>query len=122
MKKTSKLSMEAKIDLFKCGIKELRDGLTLKRLQEDFPWILKANIKNAIIGLTEDRKLLWYNGVWIWGTWQDGTWFDGDWEYGKWQNGTWGSGTWFLDRAKLLFSKLLFSKLHYAILHLPIFH
>jgi hypothetical protein len=76
------------------GIKELKDGLTFEVLREKYVWILKAFIKNAIIGLTPDKKIKWYNGTWKSGIWLDGEWLKGTWEKGVWDNGKWLSGLW----------------------------
>ena len=102
----------------------LVDGLTLQSLSQKYPWVLEAEIENAIIG-EDARGLVWYAGDWICGTWKDGTWysgrfFDGIWvtglwysreiqdrifsvlvksntslTYSQWFNGTWISGEWF---------------------------
>jgi len=102
----------------------LVDGLTLQSLSQKYPWVLDAEIENAIIG-EDSRGLVWYAGDWICGTWKDGTWysgrfFDGIWVTGlwysreiqdrifsvlvksntsltfsQWFNGTWISGEWF---------------------------
>lgn len=97
-------------DLSKYGIKELRDGLTLEEIKQKWPWILKADIENAILG-KDGSFLEWYNGVWrngIWegpkaewkngtwlnGTWKDGWWYGGTWHNGTWENGDWDKGTW----------------------------
>lgn len=86
------------VDLSNSGIKELRDGLTLDMIQNKFSWLLKAKIKDAILGLFENN-LIWYNGTWIDGTWingiwKDGIWLKGIWEYGIWKSGIWLKGTW----------------------------
>lgn len=101
---------EAPIDeLKKYGIKELRDGLTLGIVKTKFPWILKANIQDAVLGFTNQTGLIWYNGTWkygVWkygawkggtfesGTWQDGIFHNGTWEYGEWKDGIWKNGDW----------------------------
>lgn len=46
----------------------LTDGLTIEMLKSKYNWILKASIKNAVIGLNE-FGLVWYSGNWINGTW-----------------------------------------------------
>lgn len=101
----------------------LVDGLTLPTLSSKYPWVLEAEIENAVIG-EDSNGLVWYTGDWICGTWKDGTWysgrfFDGIWvmgtwhsreiqdrifsvlvksneslTYSQWFNGTWISGTW----------------------------
>jgi hypothetical protein len=92
-----------KENISKYGIKELRDGLTLEGIQNDYPWILDAKIKDAIIG-KKYGLFFWYEGTWIDGTWIDGIWgkgvwkkgiwTDGDWEYGLWLAGEWRNGIW----------------------------
>src|SRR5574344_1344280 len=86
------------------GVKEYRDGLTPETVMKEFPWLLKAKFKDAVIGLDEDGELAWYDGIWekgewktgTWknGTWKFGTWYDGTWKNGDWEDGTWKSGTW----------------------------
>ena len=66
------------------GIKELRDGLTVERLKSDYPWVLKAKIKDAVIGQYPNGSIIWY----------EGTWFDGEWKEGYWKGGTWKKGIW----------------------------
>lgn len=93
-------------DLSQYGIKELRDGLTLEDIEDRYPWILEADIKDAVIGEDSDG-LVWYDGIWnngIWrgdegslwanGIWKDGVWKNGWWLKGHWYNGTWEDGLW----------------------------
>ena len=47
------------------GVKEYRDGLTPETVMKQFPWLLKAKFKDAVIGQTKSKKLLWYSGTWI---------------------------------------------------------
>jgi hypothetical protein len=61
----------------------LTDGLTLQSLTTKYPWILNAEVDNAIIG-EDSTGLIWYQG----------SWFDGIWSGSKWYSGTWYSGTW----------------------------
>src|SRR5574344_832196 len=75
------------------GVKEYRDGLTLEMIQEQFPWILLAKIKNAVLGI-DKKGLVWYNGTWKNGNWFDGTWKNGTWDKGVWGEGVWENGTW----------------------------
>jgi len=83
-------------DLSKFGIKELQDGLTLEQIRKNFPWLLKAKIKDAIVGIDRRNKNLicWYDGTWLSGTWELGIWKDGIWEGGEWLYGFWYKGTW----------------------------
>ena len=110
--KIVKTSAEDKSKL-QSKIKELRDGLTYELIPEKFPWLIKADFSDAVLGLYPEY-LYWYSGTWnnglwefgIWedgtwkggtwsgGTWNDGTWEDGTWEYGIWENGLWKNGTW----------------------------
>ena len=57
------------------GIKELRDGVSEEDIRKSFPWIIKANIEDAVIG-SKNGKLVWYNGK-----------FDGNFEGGIWETG-----------------------------------
>jgi len=70
----------------KLSIVELRDGLTEKEIAEKFDWILKAKIKEAVLGKIGD-KLVWYNGIWEAGDWEDGYWCEGIWLDGIWKKG-----------------------------------
>ena len=76
------------------GVKEYRDGLTPKIIKEEYPWLLKAKFKDAIIGVDKRFVLVWYDGVWESGTWEYGTWKSGTWKKGGWYDGTWESGSW----------------------------
>src|SRR5581483_5487162 len=58
---------------------QLRDGLTIETITNLYPWILTAEISNAIIGLDKNDSLLWYDGVWMCGRWFGGTWLSGAW-------------------------------------------
>lgn len=77
---------------------KLFDGLTLDILNERYPWILEAEISNALIGMDSDQNLVWYNGIWYCGRWFGGTathsvatWISGTWISGDWYGGTWDS-------------------------------
>ena len=76
------------------GIKELKDGLTLDKIKSDYSWVLKAVIKDAVLG-EQDGHLLWYKGIWKDGTWRDGNWRDGTWKNGVWKCGNWKDGIWY---------------------------
>ncbi|MDD8056375.1 MAG: hypothetical protein PHV15_10920, partial [Thomasclavelia ramosa] len=56
------------------GVKEYRDSLTPETVMKQFPWLLKAKFKYAVIGLDEDGGLAWYDGIWENGTWKGGSW------------------------------------------------
>jgi len=76
------------------GIKELRDGLTVEEIEENYSWLLKADISDAIIGKSINDYIIWYSGTWKDGIWKGGYWKDGTWEGGYWEDGTWLGGTW----------------------------
>ena len=66
----------------------LVDGLTVETLSLRFPWVLEAEIRNAIIG-TDGSNIIWYKGIWECGRWFGGTWISGTWKSGDWYGGTW---------------------------------
>jgi len=66
----------------------LVDGLTIDTLSVKFPWVLEAEIRNAIIG-TDGSNVIWYKGIWECGRWFGGTWISGIWKSGDWYSGTW---------------------------------
>jgi hypothetical protein len=70
----------------KLRIRKLEDRLTMDMLKSRYPWVLEANIENAVIGLDNDG-IVWYNGIW-----HDGAWKDGKWLKGTFAGGTWGRG------------------------------
>ena len=70
---------------------QLRDGLTITDVTNLYPWILDAELSDAIIGLDSNKNLVWYDGVWICGRWFGGTWLSGSWLSGDWYSGTWNS-------------------------------
>jgi hypothetical protein len=78
------------LDLMKYKFR-LIDGLDLVTLNSQFPWVLEAEISNAIIGLDENGNLVWYKGIWQCGRWFGGTWISGAWLSGDWYEGTWTS-------------------------------
>jgi hypothetical protein len=67
---------------------KLVDGLTLESLDLNYPWVLEAEITDAVIGLN-NGSIAWYKGVWESGRWFGGTWYSGDWLYGDWYDGSW---------------------------------
>lgn len=69
----------------------LIDGMNIETLNTNFPWILEAEIENAIIGMDSNKSLVWYNGNWECGRWFGGTWKSGTWKSGDWYDGTWES-------------------------------
>lgn len=69
----------------------LIDGLDLLTVNEQFPWILEAEISNAVIGIDSSKNIIWYNGIWEFGRWFGGTWISGQWITGDWYGGTWES-------------------------------
>lgn len=66
----------------------LVDGLSLNNLSANYPWILDAEISDAVIGL-DSSGIVWYKGTWESGRWFGGTWRSGLWKYGDWYGGTW---------------------------------
>ena len=66
----------------------LIDGLTVETLSLNYPWILEAEITDAIIG-TDGNSIVWYKGNWECGRWFGGTWMSGIWKSGDWYAGTW---------------------------------
>jgi len=66
----------------------LVDGLTIETLSLSYPWILEAEITDAIIGV-DGNNIVWYKGNWECGRWFGGTWMSGVWKSGDWYGGTW---------------------------------
>lgn len=69
----------------------LIDGLDLEILNNNFSWILEAEISDAVIGMSTVDELIWYKGVWECGRWFGGTWISGTWKSGDWYSGVWDS-------------------------------
>ena len=69
---------------------QLVDGLSVDQLSNQYPWVLQADISNAIIG-KNDSGVVWYSGDWKCGIWYDGTWNSGRWISGDWYSGTFNS-------------------------------
>jgi len=70
----------------------LTDGLTLQRLNEEFYWVLNADIRDAVIGLETIDNIeyfKWYKGTWLCGVWEYGYWYSGEVYNIKWINGEW---------------------------------
>ena len=72
--------------------------LTLEDLNNNYQWILEAEITDAIIGRNTDsvdnsNGLIWYSGNWEFGRWFGGTWYSGVWMYGDWYDGIWNSNS-----------------------------
>lgn len=108
------ISIIEQIENLNQKIKGFKDGLNLDIVRKKFPWVLNADIKDAVLGM-KNNKLVWYNGIWqdgywysgiwlngIWkngnwnsGIWKNGTWYNGDWKFGYWYNGTWKMGFWY---------------------------
>lgn len=70
----------------------LVDGLDIEILSTAYPWILEAEISEAVLGLNKDG-IIWYKGTWECGRWFGGTWMSGAWVSGDWYNGIWNSLT-----------------------------
>jgi hypothetical protein len=66
----------------------LIDGLNLDTIVLQYPWILEAEISNAVIGFS-GNELCWYRGIWECGRWFGGRWVSGQWVSGDWYGGTW---------------------------------
>ena len=66
------------------------DGLSLDEVNRSFPWLLEAEISDAIIG-RDTNGPIWYSGIWRCGRWFGGTWLSGKWLGGDWYGGTWSS-------------------------------
>jgi hypothetical protein len=64
------------------------DGLSLTEVNNNYPWLLEAEISNAIIG-RDSNGPIWYSGTWLCGRWFGGTWISGKWVSGDWYSGTW---------------------------------
>lgn len=69
---------------------QLVDGLSFEELSTKFPWVLEAEITDAVIG-RDDDGIIWYSGTWECGRWFGGTWISGKWITGDWYKGTWKS-------------------------------
>ena len=76
------------IDFTKYRFK-LVDNLTFDDINLKFPWILEAEIKDAVLGQDNTGKLIWYKGIWEFGRWFGGIWFSGTWKWGDWYDGIW---------------------------------
>lgn len=66
------------------------DGLNIEIINDNFPWILEAEISDAILGII-NNNLVWYKGTWLCGRWFGGIWESGTWKSGDWYNGIWNS-------------------------------
>ena len=69
----------------------LLDGLTLDSVSLRFPWLLEAEVTDAVVGIDDKQELVWYKGIWESGRWFGGNWVSGTWKYGDWYGGTWNS-------------------------------
>ena len=68
----------------------LVDGISIDDISSKYPWVLEAEIKEAVIG-QDKNGLVWYKGIWESGRWFGGTWYSGTWKYGDWYEGLWES-------------------------------
>jgi len=68
-------------------------NMTQEILEDEFPWFLKAEVKDAEIDY-DDGVLVWEEGFWLDGTWENGVWKDGCWYGGTWKKGIWEDGYW----------------------------
>jgi hypothetical protein len=72
-----------------------QDKKLLPRIFKLAPWLSKAKISGALIGIDESKgKIIWEEGIWLSGTWHDGIWRDGIWKSGSWNDGIWHNGDW----------------------------
>jgi hypothetical protein len=84
----------------------LTDQLDLVKLNQYYPWVLNADVRNAVIGEEEydvtvtsnltgisevqkRKRLRWYTGIWYCGTWENGAWYSGAAYNIKWLRGEW---------------------------------
>jgi len=78
---------------------KLLDGLTLDIITTLYPWLLEAEISDAIIGMDANMNLIWYTGIWYCGRWfgssngKLATWVSGIWISGDWYGGIWKSNS-----------------------------
>lgn len=68
---------------------KLIDNLSIVDIENNFKWILEADVEDALIGQADDGTLLWYNGIWHCGRWFNGKWYSGTWRSGQWYDGEW---------------------------------
>ena len=80
------------------GIKQIIGG-TIEDLRREHEWIFEAEIKDAVIDISNGLKFVsgvWEDGVWRYGRfsgeWRVGMWLRGIF-YGTWHNGEWNKGT-----------------------------
>ena len=67
---------------------------SVRDLVKKFPWIKKADFRDAKVLVSDSGDLIWEGGTWIRGVWMDGIWKNGVWENGVWKSGIWEGGTW----------------------------
>lgn len=78
---------------------KLYDGLTLEIINSLYPWLLEAEISDALIGMDSNKNLIWYTGIWYSGRWfgssngMISTWVSGIWVSGDWYGGVWKSNS-----------------------------
>lgn len=68
----------------------LIDGLDLTKVITNYPWLLDAEVQNAVIGEDSDG-LVWYKGTWICGRFFGAKWYSGLWVDGEWYGQEWNS-------------------------------
>jgi hypothetical protein len=66
----------------------LIDGLSLEDLNNQYAWLLDAEVRDALIG-KDNNGIVWYKGIWDCGRWFNGTWYSGYWRDGEWYKGNW---------------------------------
>jgi len=68
-------------------------------LYKNFTGIIDWNestgkVSKATFELSNEKGIIWHDGIWHNGVWDKGWWQDGTWKKGTWYNGTWKDGTW----------------------------
>lgn len=75
-----------------------RDGLTIDKVKEKYPWLQKAKFRGTIIGECNDSLVMydgaWDDGIWECGIWEGKAFYGGIWKGGRWKNGVMGGGIW----------------------------
>jgi hypothetical protein len=70
----------------KVRIKKLEDGLVMSSIKHYYPWFLRADIEDAVVGI-EGKYIKWYSGTWHDGVWANGIFMGGTFAGGTWKNG-----------------------------------
>jgi len=84
------------LSLYKGGkdsrIKAFWQNMSQEVIDRKYPWLNNCNIKNAILGESDDYGLVWFSGTLTEGTWKNGLWVSGLMENAVWENGCWWNG------------------------------